>query len=121
MGCDFVGAYGLTETTGGGTILRAEDHDSGGPKAYLLRSAGRPWADIDLRIVDPETLEDLGEGEVGEIWLRSVVTLKLLERPISDRRGLSGRSMMKGRAGSVQGMLGTFPTAFCSSMTVSRT
>jgi len=76
MGCDFVGAYGLTETTGGGTILRAEDHDPGGPKANLLRSAGRPWADIDLRIVDPETLEDLGEGEVGEIWLRSVVTLK---------------------------------------------
>ena len=29
MGCDFVGAYGLTETTGGGTILRAEDHDPG--------------------------------------------------------------------------------------------
>ena len=76
MGCDFVGAYGLTETTGGGTILRAEHHDPGGSKAHLLRSAGQPWADIELRIVDPETLEDLGEGEVGEIWLKSVVTLK---------------------------------------------
>ena len=76
MGCDFVGAYGLTETTGGGTILRAEHHDPGGAKAHLLRSAGQPWADIELRIVDPETLEDLGEGEVGEIWLNSVVTLK---------------------------------------------
>ena len=76
MGCDFVGAYGLTETTGGGTILRAEHHDPGGAKAHLLRSAGQPWADIELRIVDPETLEDLSEGEVGEIWLKSVVTLK---------------------------------------------
>ena len=76
MGCDFVGAYGLTETTGGGTILRAEHHDPGGPNAHLLRSAGQPWADIELRIVDPETFEDLGEGEVGEIWLKSAVTLK---------------------------------------------
>lgn len=76
MGCDFVGAYGLTETTGGGTILRAEHHDPGGPKAHLLRSAGQPWADIELRIVDPETHEDLGENEVGEIWLKSIVTLK---------------------------------------------
>lgn len=76
MGCDFVGAYGLTETTGGGTILRAEHHDPGGPRAHLLRSAGQPWADIELRIVDPETFEDLGDGEVGEIWLKSVVTLK---------------------------------------------
>ena len=76
MGCEFVGAYGLTETTGGGTILRAEHHDPGGPNAHLLRSAGQPWADIELRIVDPETFEDLGEGEVGEIWLKSAVTLK---------------------------------------------
>jgi len=76
MGCDFVGAYGLTETTGGGTLLRAEHHDPGGPRAHLLRSAGQPWADIELRIVDPETFVDLGDGEVGEIWIKSVVTLK---------------------------------------------
>ena len=76
MGCDFVGAYGLTETTGGGTLLRAEHHDPGGPRAHLLRSAGQPWADIELRIVDPETFVDLGDGEVGEIWIKSGVTLK---------------------------------------------
>ena len=76
MGCDFVGAYGLTETTGGGTLLRAEHHDPGGPRAHLLRSAGQPWADIELRIVDPETFVDLEDGEVGEIWIKSVVTLK---------------------------------------------
>ena len=35
MGCDFVGAYGLTETTGGGTILRAEDHDCFAPPVDL--------------------------------------------------------------------------------------
>jgi hypothetical protein len=31
MGCDFVQAYGLTEMTGGITILQGEDHDPGGP------------------------------------------------------------------------------------------
>ncbi len=72
MGCDFVQAYGLTETTGGVTILRAEDHDPGGPNAHLLRSAGKPWGDVVLRIVDSATGTDLADGEVGEIWCRTV-------------------------------------------------
>lgn len=63
------------ETTGDGTILRAEHHDPGGPQAHLLRSAGQPWAEIELRIVDPETFKDLRDGEVGEIWIKSTVTL----------------------------------------------
>ena len=68
MGCDFIQAYGLTETTGGVTILRPQDHDPGGPRAHLLRSAGQPWGDVELRIVDAETLDaDLPDGEVGEV------------------------------------------------------
>jgi len=76
MGCKFVQAYGLTETTGGVTILRADDHDPGGPRAHLLRSAGEVWGDVELRIVDPETQIDVAEGEVGEIWVKSVQNLK---------------------------------------------
>ena len=72
MGCEFAQAYGLTETTGGITILRPADHDPGGPKAHLLRSAGEPWGDVELRIVDAETLQDLPDGEVGEVWCRSI-------------------------------------------------
>ncbi len=72
MGCDFVQVYGLTETTGAITILRAEDHDPDGPKADLLRSAGKPWGDVELRIVETETLTDLPDGEVGEVWCRTV-------------------------------------------------
>ena len=76
FGCGFVQAYGLTETTGGVVSLVARDHDPGGPRADLLRSAGRPWGDIELRIVDPETRRDLPDGEVGEIWVRSAQNMK---------------------------------------------
>ena len=71
MGCDFVQTYGLTETTGGITTLPASDHDPGGPNAHLLRSAGKAWGDVEIRIVDDETLADLPDGEVGEIWIQS--------------------------------------------------
>jgi long-chain acyl-CoA synthetase len=72
MGCKFVQAYGLTETTGGVTILRADDHDPGGPRADLLRSAGQPWGDVELRIVDPGSGEDQPDGQVGEIWCKTI-------------------------------------------------
>jgi long-chain acyl-CoA synthetase len=75
MGCRFIQAYGLTETTGGITILRPDDHDPGGPRAELLRSAGQPWGDVELRIVDPAG-HDVPVGEVGEIWCRSVQNMK---------------------------------------------
>ena len=76
FGCDFIQAYGLTETTGGITILRPEDHDPGGPRAHLLRSAGQPWAGVELRIVNPETGEDVPDGEVGEVWTRTNQIMK---------------------------------------------
>ena len=67
--------YGLTETTGVVTQLDFEDHDSGGPRAKLLRSAGKPFPGATLRIVDeqPNTLLD---GEVGEFWVHSPQNLK---------------------------------------------
>jgi long-chain acyl-CoA synthetase len=76
MGCGFVQAYGLTETTGGICALAAEDHDPGGPRAELLRSAGKPWGDVKLRIVDPASGKDVSEGEVGEIWSRTAQNMK---------------------------------------------
>jgi acyl-CoA synthetase (AMP-forming)/AMP-acid ligase II len=71
FGCGFVQAYGLTETTGGIVALADRDHDPGGPRAHLLRSAGQPWGDTEVRVVDPETRRDLPDGEVGELWVRS--------------------------------------------------
>ncbi len=76
FGCDFMQAYGLTETTGGVVQLDPEDHDPGGERAHLLRAAGKPWGDVELRIVSPDTLEDVPDGKVGEVWVRSKQVMK---------------------------------------------
>ena len=64
--------YGLTETTGAITELSSTDHDPGGPRQHLMRSAGKPYPWVELKAVDPATREDCSPGEVGEIWIRSV-------------------------------------------------
>jgi len=69
--CDLFGVYGLTETTGGVVQLDPGDHDPGGPREHLLRSAGRPLPWVDLRIAEPETGAARAAGEVGEVWLRA--------------------------------------------------
>ncbi len=71
FGCDFVQVYGMTETTGAITQLGAEDHDPGGPRSGLLRSAGKPFSWVEMRIVEPESGEEKAPGEVGELWTRS--------------------------------------------------
>jgi long-chain acyl-CoA synthetase len=71
LGCSFAQVYGLTETTGAITSLMPEDHDPDGPRAALLRSAGRPFDHVELRIVDTDSGQDLPPGEVGELWTRS--------------------------------------------------
>ena len=51
--------------------LASGDHDPDGPRAHLLRSAGRPFDHVELRIVDPATGEELPPGAVGEVVTRS--------------------------------------------------
>jgi long-chain acyl-CoA synthetase len=71
FGCELFGSYGLTETTGTVVRLEPEDHDPGGPREHLLRSVGKPYPWVELRIVDPDTGAELGAGEWGEVWLRA--------------------------------------------------
>jgi acyl-CoA synthetase (AMP-forming)/AMP-acid ligase II len=71
FGCGFLQVYGLTETCGAVTALRAEDHATEGPKAALLRSAGVPMAGVEIRAVRPGTNDDCDEGEVGELLVRT--------------------------------------------------
>jgi long-chain acyl-CoA synthetase len=70
MGCEFVQVYGLTETTGAITQLDGVDHDPSG-RPGLLRSCGRPYPWVEVRIVDASTGTDMPLGEVGELWTRS--------------------------------------------------
>jgi long-chain acyl-CoA synthetase len=69
--CDLLGLYGLTESTGAVVQLDGADHDAVGPRQRLLRSAGRPYPWVELRVVDPATGRDRPPRAVGEVWLRA--------------------------------------------------
>jgi long-chain acyl-CoA synthetase len=82
FGCPLFQLYGLTETTGAITQLDAADHDVDGPRQHLLRSAGRPYPWVELRIVEQASGRTLAPHEIGEIWVRSVTnTPGYFERP----------------------------------------
>jgi acyl-CoA synthetase (AMP-forming)/AMP-acid ligase II len=74
--CQFMQAYGMTESSGTVVVLNPQDHDPDGPRAPLLKSIGRalPW--VELRVIDPRTMQDAPPGKVGEIWLRSAMIMK---------------------------------------------
>jgi len=69
LGCKFLQSYGLTESTGGVTMLSTEDHRPTPETARRLRSAGRPMPNLPLRIVNPATGEAVATGERGEVWI----------------------------------------------------
>jgi acyl-CoA synthetase (AMP-forming)/AMP-acid ligase II len=70
--CDFVQAYGLTETTGAVALLPPLDHVSGGPR---LRACGLPVFGAEVRTVDAHG-EDCPIGEVGEIIVRGGMVMR---------------------------------------------
>ena len=74
FGCDFIQVYGLTETTGAIVQLEACDHDQEA-RPHLLRSCGKPYPWVELRVVDPEG-RDCEPGVVGELWVRSRQNMK---------------------------------------------
>ena len=69
--CAFVQIYGMTETSGSFAQLEPEDHQPDGPRSHLLRSAGRPYPWVEVRIVETSSGGDCPVGQVGEIWTRS--------------------------------------------------
>jgi long-chain acyl-CoA synthetase len=71
FGCELFGSYGLTETTGTVVRLEPEDHDPEGPREHLLRSVGKPYPWVELRIADPDSGHELLAGQWGEVWLRA--------------------------------------------------
>jgi long-chain acyl-CoA synthetase len=67
--CALVQVYGMTETVGPISQLDDIDHDPD-RRPHLLRSCGKPYPWVELRIVDDHGLE-VGAGETGEIVMRS--------------------------------------------------
>jgi acyl-CoA synthetase (AMP-forming)/AMP-acid ligase II len=76
LGCNFMHAYGMTESAGTVVCLAPEFHDPDGPHSRLLKSCGSalPW--VELRVVDPASGADQPAGEVGELWLRTRMLMK---------------------------------------------
>lgn len=82
FGCGFAQIYGMTEATGAFAQLDPVDHDPGGPREHLLRSAGRayPWAEV--RVANPQSGEAVAHGGIGEIWTRSEQNMRgYFDRP----------------------------------------
>jgi long-chain acyl-CoA synthetase len=69
--CEFIQAYGMTETSGSVVLLPPSDHAPEGPRAKLLQSVGRAVDWVQLRVVNPTTQQDVPTGEVGEIWIQT--------------------------------------------------
>ena len=61
--CDVIQGYGLTETSPVTHCIRPAGENRPG-------SIGPPLADTECRIVDPESGDDVDEGERGELWIR---------------------------------------------------
>ncbi|MFN8107670.1 MAG: long-chain-fatty-acid--CoA ligase [Nocardioidaceae bacterium] len=78
---DFIQVYGLTEVCGVATHLMPDDHrDADHPERLV--SAGTPVPGVEIKIVDPATLEEMSVGEHGEIWMRTPqLMLGFLNKP----------------------------------------
>jgi long-chain acyl-CoA synthetase len=68
FGCAFVQSFGQTESCGGFAVLAAADHDPAHPDR--LRSVGRPFDGMEMRLVDPDSLAEVAVGGSGEIQVR---------------------------------------------------
>ena len=66
----FMQVYGMTEFGGVVTILDDDAHrDTDHPERLV--SAGQPIPGVEVRVVDPATLEDVEPGVAGELWFRT--------------------------------------------------
>jgi len=96
MGCDFLQVYGLTETTGGGTVLAPADHD---PALGKLRSCGKPSPGHEVRVVDAAG-RSLPPREVGEIVIRAPNVMKgYWNRPEATEKSIVDKWFYTGDAG----------------------
>jgi acyl-CoA synthetase (AMP-forming)/AMP-acid ligase II len=98
--CDFIQAYGMTETTAAATNLLPGDHERAlREKPELLLSAGRPILGTEIRVVDADD-RPVPTGTVGEILIRGPQLMKgYWNLPEATKEALRGGWMHTGDAG----------------------
>jgi acyl-CoA synthetase (AMP-forming)/AMP-acid ligase II len=69
-GVALTNTFGQTETMGSITALGPGDHPP-----ERLASVGKPLPGVEVRIVHPTTGEEVPQGTVGELWVRSEVVV----------------------------------------------
>jgi acyl-CoA synthetase (AMP-forming)/AMP-acid ligase II len=63
----FANVFGQTETLGAYTTLMPDDHRD----PARAGSVGRPLPGVEVRVVDPDTGNDVEAGKVGELWVNT--------------------------------------------------
>jgi len=71
MHCEVLSSYGMTETSPSLTFCTFEDDDS-----TKAKTVGRAMPGVQLKLIDPETGEEVETGEVGEITAKSDGVMK---------------------------------------------
>jgi acyl-CoA synthetase (AMP-forming)/AMP-acid ligase II len=71
---DFLGLYGMTETSGILTALPREAHRDE-DNLHRLASVGKPMPGVELTVRDPETGDEVPAETQGEIWVRTAQLL----------------------------------------------
>jgi acyl-CoA synthetase (AMP-forming)/AMP-acid ligase II len=71
---DFLGLYGMTETSGILTALPREAHRDEA-NLHRLASVGKPMPGVELTVRAPESGEEVPAGTQGEIWVRTAQLL----------------------------------------------
>ncbi|EQB14311.1 hypothetical protein L284_13020 [Novosphingobium lindaniclasticum LE124] len=78
-----VPAYGLTETYGNATVGWPDD-----PLEAKLETSGTPLDGMEVRIVDPQTRNDLPQGQTGLVLIRGHVAQQYLNNPEETARSM---------------------------------
>ncbi len=99
---ELVQVYGMTELTGVATLLTDKAHRDG-DHPERLASAGLPLPGVEVRVVDPGTLDDVKPGEKGELWFRSAQAMRgYLNRPDASAQAMTADGWIRsGDIGSV--------------------
>ena len=97
FGCDFVQFYGMTESSGGGSVLAPSAHTPD-----RLRSCGLPWPGLEMKVCGaggPGSAE-AAVGEVGEIAIRGPLVMQgYWNRPEATAQAVVDGWLLTGDAG----------------------